>query len=212
MLSKSLRIISVTEATPTRRLLAHLEWATAIATGDLVNVVVGITKEELHYPEDQGTMVILEGLHNEWSEATVRDLAAEIWKLQPPFGRLVDDAEETASDFAVRLSGVDKSHEAAFRDQMAAILGLWTARAVGEIREGEFSMSLQFRGEEPIRFPPTKQLSVNQAHLELRFYEVSGTTTYGDTRAGCSRLPPEIRRRPHIRHRLPLAILRREGQ
>ena len=179
MLSKSLRIISITEATPTRRLLAHLEWATAIATGDLVNVVVGITKEELHYPQNHGTMIILDGLHHEWSEATVRSLAAEIWQLQSPFGKLVDDAEETGSDFEVRLSGVEESHEAAFRDQMAGILGLWAARAVGEIREGKFTMSLQFRSEEPISFPPTKTLSVNHAHFELRFYELAGRQPMG---------------------------------
>ena len=179
MLSKNLRIISITEATPTRRLLAHLEWATAVATGDLVNVVVGITKEELHYPQDHGTMIILDGLNHEWSETMIRNLAAEIWQLQSPFARLVDDAEEAGSDFEVRLSGVTESHEAAFRDQMAGILGLWTARAVGEIREGEFAMSLQFRDEEPIRFPLTTTISVNQAYFELRFYELAGRQPLG---------------------------------
>ena len=125
-------------------------------------------------------MIILDGLNDEWSETMVRDLAAEIWQLQSPFGRLVDDAEETSSDFEVRLSGVKESHEAAFRDQMAGILGLWTARAVGEIREGKFAMSLQFRDdEEPIRFPPTKKLSVNHAHFELRFYDLAGRQPLG---------------------------------
>ena len=180
MLSKSLRIISVAEATPTRRLLAHLEWATAIKTEDLVNVVVRITKEELRYPQDHGTMIILEGLRHKWSEPTVRDLAAEIWQLQSPFDRLVDDAEQAGSDFDVRLSGVEESLEAAFRDQMSGVLGLWTARVVGEVREGEFAMSLQFRGEEPIRFPPVaKKISVNQAHFELRFYALAGRQPMG---------------------------------
>ncbi len=179
MLSKSLRLISVNEATPTRRILAHLEWATAIATGELVNVVVGITHERLSHPQDHGTTIILEGLHHEWSEATLRDLAAEIWQLQSPFGRLVDDAEEAGGDFDVRLSGVEESHETAFREQMSAILGLWTARAVGEVRDGEFAMSLQFRGEEPITFPPARKVSVNQAHFELRFYELAGRQPLG---------------------------------
>ena len=180
MLSQRLRIISVTEATPTRRLLAHLEWATAIKTGDLVNVVVRITEEKLRSPQDHGTTIILEGLHQEWGEGSIRDLAAEIWQLQSPFGRLVDDAEKTGSDFEVRLSGVEESLEAAFRDQMAGILGLWTARAVGEVREGRFSMSLQFRGEEPIEFPPgSNNISVNHAHFELRFYELLGRQSRG---------------------------------
>ena len=179
MLSKSLRLISVNEAAPTRRILAHLEWATAIATGDLVNVVVGITNERLRHPQDHGTTIILEGLHHEWSTDTVRDLAAEIWQLQSPFGRLVDDADEAGGDFDVRLSGMEESHEAAFRDQMSAILGLWTAKAVGEVRDGDLAMSLQFRGEEPISFPPAKRISVNQAHFELRFYELAGRQPLG---------------------------------
>lgn len=180
MLSKSLRIISVTRAAPTRRLVARLEWATAIDTGDLVNVVVRITEEELRYPQDHGTTIVLEGLHHEWSEARLRELAAEIWQLQPPFGGLVDDAEETGSDFEVRLSGVEESLEAVFRDQMSAILGLWTARAVGEVREGEFAMSLQFRGEEPTRFASgANKVSVKQAHFELRFYELMGRQPRG---------------------------------
>ena len=180
MLSKSLRIISVTGATPTRRLLAHLEWATAINTGDLVNVVVRITEEELRKPQDHGTTIVLEGLHDEWSEAQLRDLATEIWQLQPPFGRLVDDADDAGSDFEVRLSGVEESLEAAFRDQMSGVLGLWMARAVGEVSEGKFAMSLQFRGEEPTRFAPgANKISVNQAHFELRFYELAGRQPRG---------------------------------
>ena len=179
MLSRSLRLISVNEDTPTRRILAHLEWATAIATGDLVNVVVGITSERLRHPQDHGTTIILEGLHHEWSKDTVRDLAAEIWQLQSPFGRLVDDADEAGGDFDVRLSGMEETHEAAFRDQMSAILGLWTAKAVGEVRDGDCAMSLQFRGDEPISFPPARRISVNRANFELRFYELAGRQPMG---------------------------------
>ena len=179
MLSKTLRLVSVNEATPTQRILAHLEWAKAISTGDLVNVVVGIRHERLRYPQDHGTTIILEGLHHEWTQADVRDLAAAIWQLQSPFGRLVDDPEEAGGDFRVQLSGVEESHEAAFRDQMSAILGLWTARAVGEVREGKFAMALQFKGEEPISFPRARKISVNQAHFELRFYELAGRQPMG---------------------------------
>lgn len=179
MLSKSLRLISVTEAAPTRRIRAHLEWAKAITTGDLVDVVVQITDEQLRYPQDHGTTIVLEGLQDEWSMDTVRDLAAAIWQLQPPFGRLVHDAEDAGGDFDVRFSGIDRSHEVAFRDQMSAILSLWTAKAVGEVREGEFIMSLQFRGREPIRFPPTENLAVNHANFELRFYELAGRQPMG---------------------------------
>ncbi len=40
-------------------------------------------------------------------------------------------------------------------------------------------MSLQFRGEEPITFPPPRKISVNQAHFELRFYELAGRQPMG---------------------------------
>lgn len=180
MLSKSIRVMSVTDATPTRRLRAHLEWAAAIETGDLVNVVVSITEERLRAPQEHGTTITLEGLHHAWPEASLRALATEIWQLQPPFGRLVENAKEARSDFEVHLSGVDASHEAAFRDQMSRVLGLWTARAVGEVRDGKVTLSLEFRGEEPMTFAPhASGISVNQAHFELRFYELSGRQPRG---------------------------------
>ena len=180
MLSKSIRLISVTEAAPERRLRAHLEWATAVETGDLVNVVVRVTQEVLRSPQKHGTTIILEGLHHDWSEASLRALAAEIWQLQPPFGRLVENAGATASDFDIQLSGVDESHAAAFRDQMSAVLSLWTARAVGEVRDGRFTMSLQFRSEEPMLFPSAADpVSVQEARFELRFYELSGRQPKG---------------------------------
>lgn len=180
MLSKSLRVISVAETVPKRRLLAHLEWAKAINTGDLVNVAVRITDEELRYPQEHGTTIMLDGLHHEWSEDRVRDLAGAVWQLQPPFGRLVRDTEEAASDFEVRLSGVGDSLEAAFRDQMSGVLSLWTARVVGEVREGEFTMALEFKGEEPTTFPSeANAISIRQARFELRFYELAGRQSRG---------------------------------
>ena len=179
-LSRTLRVISVAEATPTRRLLAHLEWATAIDTGDLVNVGVTVTEETLRRPQPHGTTISLDGLHDDWSEATVRDLAAEIWQLQPPFGRLVDEAEQGASDFVVRLSSVTESLAHAFQHQMSGVLSLWTARVVGEVRDGQSAMSLQFKGEEPITFPSTAtDMSLNQAHFELRFFELAGRQPMG---------------------------------
>ena len=180
MLSSAVRIISVAEATPTRRLLARLEWATAIDTGDLVDVGVTVTEETLSRPLPHGTTISLDGLKDEWSEATVRDLAAEVWQLQSPFGRLVDDAERDVSDFVIRLSSVTEALATAFHDQMSGVLSLWTARVVGEVRDGRFAMSMQFRGEKPMTFPsPARDFPLTQAHFELRFFELAGRQPMG---------------------------------
>ena len=212
MLSKSLRIISVTGATPTRRLLAHLEWATAINTGDLVNVVVRIAEEKLRKPQGHGTTIVLEV-----SVTNGRRPTSVIWlqrsgSFSHPLAGSSTTPRKQAVTFEVRLSGVDESHEAAFRDQMSGVLGLWTARAVGEVREGEYAMSLQFRGQEPTRFAPgANKISLSRAHFELRFFELSGRQPRGirvkDARDYLSSSGASTYTTP-----ASAAILRREGQ
>ena len=180
MLSKELRLISVSRDDPGQRLLAHLKWPVAIKTGDLVDVTVRVDVEQLVHPQDHGTVLVLEDLLHDWSPGAVRALAGEIWQLEPPFGRLPEQDRGSDRGFRVEVTGADKDLEVAFREQMAGVLGLWQAKAVGEIVEGDVSISLQFRGEEPMTYEAPPQASgIRDARFELRFYELAGRQPQG---------------------------------
>lgn len=177
VLSRDLRIITVAKGDPKSRVLAHLRWQEAIQTGDLVDVVVNVREERLSAPQPQGTMILLEGLRHSWSAESIQELATEIWQLQPPFAQLVSGA---SSDFEVQLSVSDEPLRDVFRDQMSAILRLWSAKAIGEASEGKGVMSLQFRGNRPETFEhPLTFQHLSEARFELRFYELEGRQPSG---------------------------------
>lgn len=177
VLSRSLRVITVAEQTPTKRLLAHLKWSEAIHTGDLTSVTVAVQEEELTQPQENGTTFILEHLQHSWSKEGIQELATEIWQLQSPFPRLVPGAE---ADFEVSLSIGDELLDQVFKEQMAAILRLWTAKAVGRVKNGTGTMSIQFRGGEPATFGERINLTkLKEARFELRFYDLQGRQPSG---------------------------------
>lgn len=179
ILSRSLRIISVSSSAPRRRLLAHLDWNKAITKGDLVDVTVAVTVENLSSDQNQGTTLILEDLKQEWSPSEIKALAQEVWQLQPPFG-LFGHGHAGGAEFQVTFAGPDEDLIASFNEQMQAILHLWTAKARGYIDKKRAVITLGIRGE------PSKthefevdDTRLNVARFEVRFYELQGRQPYG---------------------------------
>ena len=109
-------------------LLVAVDWTTAVeagllneATADMREVPKGIWWSS---ERPCGTRLVLRDLNQQWSATEFALLAREIWPLQPPFRT----AGRTRGDFTVTLRSADEAAETAFRDQMDAILRLWTAR------------------------------------------------------------------------------------
>ena len=136
-------------------------------------------------PITQGTSIILEGLKHVWDSGSIRDLASEVWWLQPPFGSL-PSLDNSKDHFRIRFQSTQQDFEKEFERQMDAVKSIWIARLVGKSSNGEVTLSLEFPGENTIthkykiadfphnnrKFDKTKNL--NTCHFEIRIYNLQG--------------------------------------
>lgn len=112
-------------------LSASIDWVQADRKKDLSDVTVDFDDDAeiavFANGSPHGTRIVMTGLLTEWGEEQFRDLAQEIWALQPPF-----EAEGSAS-FAVKLDTPHPNIEETFRSQMSAILDIASARITGKL-------------------------------------------------------------------------------
>jgi signal transduction histidine kinase len=74
-----------------------------------------------------GVQLVLSELNQTWDRKAFKQLAEEIWPLQPPF------RAEGEGDFRVVLKSPDEDLVEEFDTQMTAVLQLWSARIVGRL-------------------------------------------------------------------------------
>jgi len=161
---------------------ASVNWADAVQAGDLVDAVAEYTKRQSSPPFEHGTRIILTELRHEWSEKEVRGLAAELWRLQPPF-RSALPAQDV---FEVDFESTQGQLEEAFEKQNRAILRIWMARVTGRCREGRVSLSLEFAGESPKSYAYSiadfshnaglfdEGQNLNEVDFEIRIFRLVG--------------------------------------
>ena len=195
-LANKLTIRTVPAGKNSGGLQAHIDWKKALETKpaeakELTEVEVEY--HECHWdPSDtrvsQGTSIILEELKDEWTESSIRDLASELWWLQPPLRASLDDSKD---QFRIHFQSAQQSYEKIFVDQMNAVKSIWIARLVGKVFDGEVTLSLEFQGEPPIvhrykianffhnngKFSKAKNL--NMSRFEIRVYNLSGRQKFG---------------------------------
>jgi len=185
-LAGRLQIITVPKGGKGQWLEASVNWDEAVEAGDLVNASVEYRTWESLPPFEQGTRIILNGLKHEWTENEVQGLAAELWRLQPPFR----SALPLTDRFEVDFQSTEREFEEAFEKQMRAILSIWMAKFVGRCRDGNVSLSLQFAGELPqtysysiANFPHNHgrfdKKNLNEADFEVRIFKLTGRQKYG---------------------------------
>ena len=195
-LANKLTIRTVPADKNSEGLQAHIDWKKALETKpaeakELTEVEVEY--HECHWdPSDtrvsQGTSIILEELKDEWTESSIRDLASELWWLQPPLRASLDDSKD---QFRIHFQSAQQSYEKIFVDQMNAVKSIWIARLVGKVFDGKVTLSLEFQGEPPIvhrykianfshnngKFSKAKNL--NMSRFEIRIYNLSGRQKFG---------------------------------
>ena len=176
---------------------ARIDWKNAIAakpaeTKELTEVEVAykeLDPNPLNTREIQGTSIILKQLKDEWTAKSIRDLASELWWLQPPLGSSASDTPK--DDFSIQFQAAQQNYKKIFVDQMNAIKSIWIARLVGKAVDGEITFSLEFQGESPIvhrykiadfmhnngEFSEVKNL--NNCRFEIRIYNLSGRQKFG---------------------------------
>ena len=104
-LANKLTIVTIPADKNRNGLEVYIDWNKAIETKpaetkELTEVEVTYNEFDRN-PSDtrnpQGTSIILEELKDEWTEDSIRDLASELWWLQPPFGSTfpLDDSKKS---------------------------------------------------------------------------------------------------------------------
>jgi len=128
-LSSGLKVISTPKADLTRHLEVDVDWKDIPNAKDLkdVTATLRMVAGSSEYPNDSehGTRIIMRGLRHQWTAEELRELAKELWFLQPP--------DEIGGDFKVDVESADWTLTEEFDSQMRAILDVWNARLTGEV-------------------------------------------------------------------------------
>lgn len=174
-------------------LKAHVDWDRAVKAGELTSATVEYDKRSDAPPFRQGTKIILNNLKHEWTSDDLKELAREIWYLQPPFRRPGDRIPEKER-FEVQLIGAE-DYRKEFEAQLRAIMEIQGARLVGYYENGVAHLAIEFwrRGTpyKTLRYTYyvkdaphntgdyDPQTNLNRAEFEIRIYRMSGRQPKG---------------------------------
>lgn len=170
---------------------ASLNWDEAVKSGELTSAQVRYDLKTAAPPFPHGTKISLTGLKQSWDPELVRDLAREIWWLQPPFRGRVHSTGATSGEFAIEFRSSESGFKQVFDRQLRAILGFWTARLVGKNSGGQVTLSLEFEGEPPSTHrysigdfahnegPYNRDVNLRDGDFEIRVFKLKGRQTGG---------------------------------
>jgi hypothetical protein len=134
LLGTQLLLESASDQQPNHIIKATVNWDEAVNAGLLTQATADVFEQEgtPDFPggSEHGTRVVITALQQQWNSRTLRDVAREIWPLEPPFKT---DSDESVDAFAVQLDTGQKWQEKIFDEQMRAVLQIWTSRIVGEL-------------------------------------------------------------------------------
>lgn len=165
----------------TRALHVKVDWAETRKSKDLIHATADWRMEsaagKMSHGRRYGTRLVVRGLNQEWEEKAIRDLARELWFLQPP--RQLLGSVGRASRFKVELQGAGDKAMRAFEKQMRAVLQNWDALIEGGIgngREGKLAkVKVTFKsGEEFEHKYPLLHNKLDEANYSIRIFNLSG--------------------------------------
>ncbi len=119
-------------------LFVLVDWNQAVQAGELTNAIalydvqaVPTTRFPLGRPH--GTIVRLKKLKHDWHPEEFKELAREVWFLQPPFRSLSGTIGGENANFEVELIASDPKAVEQFKTQMSRILDLYRSRISGKL-------------------------------------------------------------------------------
>ena len=169
-------------------LRGYVDWRQAVQAGDLTNAKVAYreTNDRESFAGDgsSGTTILLTELNQEWLPDSVRDLAREIWWLQPPFrpNPRVKEDRQKGFNIVFRSSQGDLARE--FDAQIEAIKDIWTARLTGQLvpppaargprpGTGTVQLTLEFADRTRVHKEyPVERCRLHHAEFEIRIYKL----------------------------------------
>ena len=199
-LAKELELKTVPREENETWLWSYVDWEDAIkvknedGTQDLTSVSVEYEIRHDRPPFEQGTELRLLDLKQPWDENSLRELAREVWWLQPPFRKEIASLPPEQR-FEIRFRGAEKAFRE-FQEQLDAVLKIQMARIVGTYHEGVTNIAIEFwqrgsKGETFTyqyelgdiavlagkRYNPRKDLK--HADFEIRIYKGGGKQAFG---------------------------------
>ena len=188
-LGRKVRIVTTSATNSAQRVYAEVDWDKAIAAGELTRAEAGYAisdvRELYANGSPTGTKIVLEKLNHVWTDnaetgtSPLRDLAREVWMLQPPFVDAVHEADHGSELFRINLVSIDDGLEEAFRSQLAGVLEVWDAKIEGEIGDGRKAqhcgITVTFRDGDKYRFvTPVLGDLIDQCDFEIRIFKLYG--------------------------------------
>ena len=140
-LASKMSLVTSSDRLDQPELSVSVDWGKAISAGDLTQaeaICIQRPRQQI-YPGStaHGTQIILTSLAEQWDSSKLRELAREIWALQPPF------AEDLSSDnphrFQISIESRDQELIAPAQQQLRAHLDIWDARLIGRLPSAKSS-------------------------------------------------------------------------
>jgi signal transduction histidine kinase len=194
-LARTIELRTVSKKNTKSELNAIVNWDQAVRMGDLTRAVALYkeTSRQTVFPDDSrhGTSIILTGLNQPWSTDDFKELAKEVWSLQPPFTSNPELTSEQQRAFEVVLESPESAAEREFEAQMGAVLRLWDARVVGKLlhksgkpdsngSQSKVKLSLEFSDGTKIPYDyAIPNCKLYGAQFEIRVFKLEGKMKYG---------------------------------
>lgn len=119
-------------------LIAEVDWHTASTAGELTSAEVDYAEFDDEFPFEHGTELILSSLNDSWTVDSLKELAREIWYLQPPFRNLSEQDK-----FEIIFKGGEDFKDE-FQKQLDAIMEIQSARLIGQCKNGKVDLAIEF--------------------------------------------------------------------
>lgn len=189
-LARKMTIHTVAAGDLDRELVGDVDWDAAVHAASLTEaeVVYQVGTNRTVFPANSrhGTKIVLHRLNHDWTANDIRNLAREIWLLQPPFRTNPRLKSERALAFRVSFESADEELGQSFEDQMNAILSLYYVRITGRLAarlpdgSAEVQLSLEWENGDVINqtfHVPNCQL--HNVDFEIRVYHLQRRQKYG---------------------------------
>ena len=184
-LAHKLEITTVGTERTSEQLVASVDWDEAVDSGELTNAkaIYSIVERTESFPEggQTGTKVVLSGLKHDWGAKEMRQLARQLWRLQPPMAKVFGNTRTGLADpsaFQIALTGKGSEETKAFESQMTSALSNWMAQIEGSIRHERgkafITVTVHFDGGQTYREEFETGGKIQEATWLIRIFNLSG--------------------------------------
>ena len=165
---------------------ASVDWPENIEAGDLIKAGAYVYPSDTNRPLNEnftnGTSVTIRGLKQHWGESELKDLARELWFLQPP--KMLLKFLDHKDKFKISLKGVAEHVQKKFAKQMEQAFENWIAVIEGELKDGSkgegsrVTVTFKNGDQYPANYKVNTSL-LDKAKFKIYVFKLSGKQSGG---------------------------------